>query len=181
MPRVRLSMSGAKFQNKSGKTPGKRSQSQFCISRLRTVGDPQTLENKADSLPRIVSELCCPQYGWYRFRFWRGPSQKQPELVMKFLTVLGARLKDGASGGSLQSPESRAKTSWTTGQGRKMFSMEGGLLVRFCPPSSFLGRPPLAVSGTEKVPQRTFCDKDFAELSGGLSGATCLKNPSFIG
>ena len=41
-------------------------------SRFRTVGDPQTLENKADSLPRLVSELCYPQYGWYRFFFWKG-------------------------------------------------------------------------------------------------------------
>ena len=36
--------------------------------------------------------------------------------------------------------------------------------------------------GTEKVPQRTFCDKDFAaELSGELSGAICLSKPCLLG
>ena len=30
-------------------------------------------------------------------------------------------------------------------------------------------------SGTEKVPPKNFCDKDFAELSGELSGAIRLK------
>ena len=40
---------------------------------FRTVGDPQTLENKAESLPRLISELRYPQYGWYRFLFWKGP------------------------------------------------------------------------------------------------------------
>ena len=49
-------------------------------------------ENKADSLPRLVSELCYPRYGWYRFLFGRVPSMEQPELVMKFLTVLGIPL-----------------------------------------------------------------------------------------
>ena len=39
----------------------------------RTVGDPQTVENKADSLPRLISELCYPQYGWDPFLFWKGP------------------------------------------------------------------------------------------------------------
>ena len=36
-------------------------------------------------------------------------------------------------------------------------------------------------SGTENVPQRTFCDKDFAELSGELSGAICLKTLVLLG
>ena len=54
-------------------TPRKRSQSKFRISKFRTVGDPQTLENKAEPLPRLISELCYPQYGWYRFLFWKGP------------------------------------------------------------------------------------------------------------
>ena len=40
-------------------------QSKFWISSFRTVGDPKTLENKADSLPRLVPELCYPQYGLY--------------------------------------------------------------------------------------------------------------------
>ena len=57
----------------NSETPRKRSQSKFWISRFRTVGDPETLENKADSLPRLISELCYPQYGWYPFLFWKGP------------------------------------------------------------------------------------------------------------
>ena len=40
---------------------------------FHTDGDPQALENKAISLARLVSELCCPQYGWYLFLFWKGP------------------------------------------------------------------------------------------------------------
>ena len=35
-------------------------------------------------------------------------------------------------------------------------------------------------SGTDKVPERTLCDKDVAGLPGELSGAICLKNPAFI-
>ena len=33
--------------------------------------------------PRRASELCWPQYGWYRFLSWRSTSMEQPELVMK--------------------------------------------------------------------------------------------------
>ena len=69
VPWVRLSISGVKSGTHL-ETPWKRSQSKFRISRFRTVGDPQTLENKADSLP---SELCYPQYGWYLFLFWKAP------------------------------------------------------------------------------------------------------------
>ena len=72
VPRVRLSISGVK-PGTNPETPWKRSQSKFWISRFRTVGDPETLENKGDSLPRLISELCYPQYGWYPFLFWKGP------------------------------------------------------------------------------------------------------------
>ena len=37
------------------------------------------------------------------------------------------------------------------------------------------------LSGTEKVPPKNFCDKDFAELSGELSGAICLKTLVLLG
>ena len=33
----------------------------------------ETLEDKGDSLPRLISEMCYPQYGWYPFLFWKGP------------------------------------------------------------------------------------------------------------
>ena len=61
------------IRNKSGNTsanPGKQSRFPF------------------QSSFRIV----LPQYGWYRFLFWCGASMEQPELVLKFLTVLGAPL-----------------------------------------------------------------------------------------
>ena len=35
--------------------------------------------------------------------------------------------------------------------------------------------------GTEKVPQKKLCDKDFAERSGELSGAICLKTLVLLG
>ena len=89
--RCPASVSGAKSGTKPA-TPRKLSQSKFWISRFRTVGDPQTLENKADTLSRLIPELCYPQYNWYCFLFGRAPSMEQPELVMKFLTVLGAPL-----------------------------------------------------------------------------------------
>ena len=38
-----------------------------------------------------------------------------------------------------------------------------------------------AEAGTEKVPQINFCNKDFAELSGELSGAICLKTLVLLG
>ena len=91
VPRVRLSISRAK-SGTNPETPRKRSQSKFWISRFRTVWDPKTLENKGDSLPKLISELCYPQYGLYPFIFWRAPFMEQPELVMKFLTLLGAPL-----------------------------------------------------------------------------------------
>ena len=56
VPQVQLSVSGVK-SGTNLETPWKRSQSKFWVSRFRTVGDPQTLENKADSLPRFNSEL----------------------------------------------------------------------------------------------------------------------------
>ena len=40
---------------------------------------------------------------------------------------------------------------------------------------------PGEMSGTEKVPQRTFATRDFAELSGELSGAICLKTFVLMG
>ena len=48
-------------------------------AKFRTAGDPQALENNAYLLSRKVSEVRYPQYGWYRFLFWRGSLQ---ELVM---------------------------------------------------------------------------------------------------
>ena len=72
VPRVRLSISGVK-SGTNPETLWKRSQSKFWISRFGTVGDPQTLENKTDSFPRLISELCYPQYSWYPFLFWKGP------------------------------------------------------------------------------------------------------------
>ena len=35
--------------------------------------------------------------------------------------------------------------------------------------------------GTEKVPQKKRCDKDFAERSGELSGVICLKTLVLLG
>ena len=60
--------------------------------RNKSGNTPETLENKGDSLPRLISELCYSQYG-NPFFFGRAPFMEQPELVMKFLTVLGAPLK----------------------------------------------------------------------------------------
>ena len=57
------------------------------------------MENKADSLPRLISELHYPQYGLYPFLFWKGPPMEQPELVTKFLTVLGAPLNRSSING----------------------------------------------------------------------------------
>ena len=37
------------------------------------------------------------------------------------------------------------------------------------------------LSGTEKGTPKNFCDKDFAELSGELSGASCLKTLVLMG
>ena len=54
----------SKIRKKSGNTPEMLSEQ---------ILNFQTLGNKAYSLPRLVSELCYPQYGWYRFHFWRGP------------------------------------------------------------------------------------------------------------
>ena len=34
--------------------------------------------------------------------------------------------------------------------------------------------------GTEKAPQKKLCDEDFAERSGELSGAICLKTPVLL-
>ena len=67
-------------------TPQKRSQSKFWISSFSMAGDPQALEKKAYSLPRLVSEFCYPQYGWCRFLLSRAPSMEQPELVVRFLS-----------------------------------------------------------------------------------------------
>ena len=70
MPRVRFSLS----RPTCGANPEvlrKHPESKFWISRLCTVGDPQTLKNKAYSVPRGISELCYPQYGWSRLLFWR--------------------------------------------------------------------------------------------------------------
>ena len=79
-------------------TPWKRSQSKFCISRFRTVGDPQTLENKADSLSQTNFGIVLPPVRLGPFPFFgRAPSMEQPELVMKFLTVLGAHLRHSLS------------------------------------------------------------------------------------
>ena len=69
---IRLSISGVK-SGTDLETPRKRSQSKFWISRFRAVGDPKALENTGNSLPRFISELCYPQYGWYPFLFWKGP------------------------------------------------------------------------------------------------------------
>ena len=54
---------------------------------------PQTLENRADSLGRLISELRLPPERLVPFHcFGRGPSMEQPDPVRKFLTVLGAPL-----------------------------------------------------------------------------------------
>ena len=105
VPRVWLRISGVK-SGTIPETPWKRSQSKFRISRFRTVEDPQTLENKADSLPRLISELCYSQYGWDPFLFWKAPSTEQPELVMKFLT-------GGTSEMSPENPKSLTSRSVT--------------------------------------------------------------------
>ena len=81
----------SEIRNKSGNTLETLSE-QILNFQVSYGWRSQTLENKADSLPRLISELCYPQYGWYPFLFWKGPSMEQPELVMKFLTVLGAPL-----------------------------------------------------------------------------------------
>ena len=70
------------IRNKSGNTLETLSE-QILNFQVCSVGDPQTLENKADSLPRFISECTLSFFG-------RAPSMKQPELVMRFLTVLGA-------------------------------------------------------------------------------------------
>ena len=36
-------------------------------------------------------------------------------------------------------------------------------------------------SGTEKVPPKKLCDKDFAQRSGELSGAICLNTVVLVG
>ena len=72
VPRIRLSIFGVNSST-NPETPWKRSQTEVWISKFRMVGDPQPLANKADSLPRFISELCYPQYGWYPFLFWKGP------------------------------------------------------------------------------------------------------------
>ena len=85
---------GWAFPEWNPETPRKRSQSKFWISRFRTVGDPQTLENKADSLSRFISENCATPVRLVPFPFLEGPPRlEQPELVMKFLTILGAPLR----------------------------------------------------------------------------------------
>ena len=95
VPRVRLSISGVK-SGTNPEAPRKRSQSKFWFSKFRTVGDPKTLENKWDSLPRLISELCYPQYGWYPFPFLEGPSSwNSQSWSWNFLTVLGAPLNIG--------------------------------------------------------------------------------------
>ena len=48
-------------------------------------------------------------------------------------------------------------------------------------PQSCFNEKKLYLSGTEKVPPKNFCDKDFAELSGELSGAICLKTLVLMG
>ena len=82
----------SEIRNRSGNALEMLSE-QTLNSRFRTVGDPQTLEDKADSLPRLISEWCYPSTVGNLSFFGRAPSMEQPELVMKFLTALGAPLK----------------------------------------------------------------------------------------
>ena len=49
----------------------------------------QALENKANSVPRGVSEFCYPNTVDTISFLGGPPSMEQPELVMKFLTLLG--------------------------------------------------------------------------------------------
>ena len=81
----------SKIWNKSGKNPETLSEQipNFQVSYGWRIPNP---ENEADSLPKLVSELCYPPSTvGTGFFFGRAPSMEQL-IVMKFLTVLGARL-----------------------------------------------------------------------------------------
>ena len=58
------------------------------------VGDPQTLENKADSIPKEFQNCATTSTVGTTSFFGGAPSMEQPELVMKFLTALGAPLSN---------------------------------------------------------------------------------------
>ena len=96
MPRVRFSISGTK----SGISPEalrKHSQCKFRISRFRTVGDPQTLENKyIPSLEEFQNCAMPVRLGPFPF-FGRAPSIERTELVMESSTVLGAPPFEGSA------------------------------------------------------------------------------------
>ena len=90
-----LDLAALAFRKQIGSKFGRHSQSNSEASGFRVVGDPQSLDNKADSIPRLgprgVSELCYPQYTWYCFLFFgRDNPMEEPELVVTFLTVPGA-------------------------------------------------------------------------------------------
>ena len=36
-------------------------------------GAPSTVKQFRSEIRNIISELCCPKYGWYPFLFWKGP------------------------------------------------------------------------------------------------------------
>ena len=78
----------SEIRNKSGNTLKTLSE-QILNFQVSYVGRSQTLENKAHSVPRYVSELCCPQYGWYRFFFWRGPLHERIRAGHEILNSTG--------------------------------------------------------------------------------------------
>ena len=83
------------FRSSIGNTSGnvlKTLSEQILNFQVCVVGDPQTLQNKAYSLLRIVLPPVRLVVVLVPFLFWRAPSMEQPELVMKFLTALGAPL-----------------------------------------------------------------------------------------
>ena len=80
----------SKVLNKSGNTP--KTLSEQILNFQVWIPKPWKIKH-IPSVPRRVSKLCDPQHGSYRFFLCRGPSMKQSELVMKFLTILGALLK----------------------------------------------------------------------------------------
>ena len=119
VPRVRFSISGTKSgANPEPETPRKRSRSKFRISRFRTVGDPETVENTGDSLPRFISELCYPQYGWYPFLFWKGPLHETARAGPEIPNSTGGHL--GIAG--VISQDAR--------QGPKLVSIKGVSMIR---------------------------------------------------
>ena len=62
----------SEIRNKSGNTPETLSEQilNFQVSYGWSSRNP---ENKGDSLPRLISELCYPQHNWYPSFFWKGP------------------------------------------------------------------------------------------------------------